>query len=87
MLADELGHLEHVDRVLVENDLQGLVGIDVALVLGILQLVLLDVRPELLDHLGAGKGLVADDLGELSAGGEGLHECIVLGHYGCLLAV
>src|SRR3989442_15731451 len=75
VLADELGHLEHVDRALAaENGLEGGVGVDVALVLAVLQLVLLDVHPELLDDLGARQRLAADDFGELGAGGQSLHE-------------
>src|SRR5687768_2865452 len=44
VLVHEPGHLEHVDRGLAAEDrLQGGVGVDHAAILGVLQLVLLDV--------------------------------------------
>ena len=50
-----------------KTDLQRRVGLDHALVLGVLELVLLDVGPELLGDFGAGDRLGADDLGERGA--------------------
>ena len=44
-----------------------LVGVEELLVLGILEVVLLDVSPELLDALGTAGLLLANDVGELSA--------------------
>jgi len=54
MLADQLGHFKHVDhRFAAENFFQSRVGNNVALVLRVLQVGLLDVSPEFFDHLGA----------------------------------
>ncbi len=51
MLGDQLGHFEHAYRLFAAEDLlQLLVGVDVALVLGILQAVFLDVFPQLLHY-------------------------------------
>ena len=72
--GDQLGHLEHADLLLAAEDgFEVVVGIDLGLLL-VLQAVLLDVGPELLGQLGAGKGLVPDDLGERVVGRDGLHE-------------
>src|SRR5688572_8412627 len=61
VLADQLRHLEHVDRRLTAEDaLQGRIGLDHALVLDVLQLVLLDVGPQLLRDLGPRDRLGAD---------------------------
>jgi len=47
MLRNELGHFEHVDRLLaIEYFLEFIVGVDIALILRILKVVLLDVCPE-----------------------------------------
>jgi hypothetical protein len=54
VLVDQFGHLEHVDlRLAAEDGLQRGVSLDHPPVLRVLQLVLLDVRPELLGDLGA----------------------------------
>lgn len=50
---DQLVHLEHVDLGLLEHGRHLFVAEDLALVLWVLQLVALDVLPELLDDLGA----------------------------------
>ena len=65
--ADVLGHREAAHLVLAEDLGHLLVGDEVLLVLGILQVVLLDVGPEELHELGAGRLLLADDVGELGA--------------------
>ncbi len=50
--GDQLGHLEHGDGAFAaEHLLELVVGVDVALVLGVLEIVLLDVDPESLDYL------------------------------------
>jgi hypothetical protein len=55
MLAHELRHLEHAHAALAAEDcLERRVGVDLPLVLGVLELVLLDVDPELLGDFGAG---------------------------------
>ena len=54
MRRDELGHLEHGDGLLAAKDgLEGVGGVDVRLLLGILKVVLLDVVPEFLGHFAA----------------------------------
>ena len=83
MGADELGHAEGADAVLAE-DLGHLgVGEEVLLVLGILEVVLLKVSPQLFDALGAGGLLLADDVGELGAEAHGLGKTGSLGHFEC----
>jgi len=55
--GDELGELEHADGLLaVEHGLELVVGVDLRADLLVLQVVLLDVIPELLGELGAGRG-------------------------------
>ena len=51
--------------------MEGGVGVDAALVLGVLQAVLLDVVPQLLDDLGARHRLAADHGGQLGAAAVG----------------
>ena len=53
--ADELGHGEGADAVLAEDLGHLLVGEEVLLVLRVLQVVLLEVGPQLLDALGPRK--------------------------------
>src|SRR5947209_2351946 len=49
VLVDELRHLEHRDLALAAEDgLEVLVGVDLAAVLGVLETLPLDVRPQLL---------------------------------------
>ena len=59
-LIDHLGHL--------------LVGEEVLLVLRVLEVVLLEVGPQLLDALGPGSLLLADQVGQLGAELHGLGE-------------
>src|SRR4051812_16081240 len=73
-LADQAGLLENRDFGLAEDVFQLAVGIDLALVRVVLQLVLLDVGPQLADHFGAGQRLVADHGRQLRAGLQRLHE-------------
>src|SRR4051794_37316783 len=56
-----LVHLEHGALVLAEDLLQLVVGEDLALVLWVLKVVLLDVVPYLADHLTARQRAGADD--------------------------
>src|SRR5206468_8964987 len=91
MLGDELGHLEHVDLALSSEDgLQGVVGIDHSAVLAVLQLVSLDIGPELLGHFGARYRLGAHYFRQHGAWGHGFHECRIgfslLGHRISLLS-
>jgi hypothetical protein len=73
VLAHELGHLEHVDLLLAAEDgLELVVSVDVATVLLILQLVLLDVRPQLAGDFSALELLVrAENGGQLADGVTG----------------
>src|SRR5438067_10751083 len=75
VVVDELRHLEHRDGLLAAEDLaERLVGVDVPLLLLVLQIVLLHVGPDLLHHLRAGDGFFADDLGESRVRRHRLHE-------------
>ena len=62
MRRDELGHLEHGDLGLAAEDgLKERVGVDVALVLGVLETVFLDVVPDFFGELTAGDRGGADN--------------------------
>ena len=51
--GDQFGHLEHADLLLaIEDDLQCGIRVDEGLLLGVLELVFLDVIPELLGEFG-----------------------------------
>lgn len=58
MASNVLVHSEHVDLGLLEHSLHLLVAADLALVCGILEIVGLDVLPQLLDDLRTGKLLL-----------------------------
>ena len=80
---EELGHTEGTNLVLSENGNHLGVGSEVLLVLGVLELVGLDVGPEPLDNLGPGELLVllgADEVSQLLAEGQGFCESGSLGH-------
>src|SRR4051812_22016472 len=73
--GDQLGHLEHRNGLLAtENGLQLVVRIDLRLRLLVLQAILLDVGPELLGQLGAGKWVGTNDSGESRVGCNRFHE-------------
>ena len=61
MLAHNPSQLKHRHLRLAEDRQQLGVGIDVAFVGAVLQVLGLDVVPQLFDDLGAGDGLAADD--------------------------
>lgn len=66
MAGNELGHLKHVDLALAsKNHFQLSIGIDVALIDGILQAMGLNVLPELLHHLPARQWSFADNCFQL----------------------
>src|SRR6185437_7608092 len=66
VLVDELGHLEHRNLALAAEDrLELVIGVDHPTLLRVLQVVALDVRPELFRDLRARHRIVADDRGEL----------------------
>src|SRR5262249_15722864 len=60
-----------------EAGLELVVGVDVPPLLCILEVVLADVRPELLHHLCPGQRLVTDHLRQVIRGRQLLHECSV----------
>ena len=67
---EELGHSKGANLVLPEDRLHLGVGLEVLLVLGVLELVGLEVGPDPLHHLGSGKLLAllgTDEVGELGA--------------------
>jgi H+-translocating NAD(P) transhydrogenase subunit beta len=71
VLIDQLRHLEHRDLVLPTKDWLELgVGTDGSAVIRVLEVVLLDVVPDLLGEGGARQGFAPDDGGE---SGVGLH--------------
>jgi hypothetical protein len=53
VLIEDLVHSEHVDTVLLENSAHSIVAADLAFIVGILEISLFDVIPNLLDGLGA----------------------------------
>ena len=76
MLRDELCHLEHIDdRLTAEDRLQSRICVDIALILRILEIVLLDIDPELLHDLRARHRALAHDLGEIGAYAHRFHKC------------
>merc|ERR1719369_1071174 len=78
--GQELGHAERPDAVSAEDLGHLLVGVEVLLVLRVLEVVLLDVGPQLLDALGAGSLLLADDVSQLSGELHGLGKSGSLRH-------
>ena len=75
MALEELGHAEGADLVLSEDGLHLGVGLEVLLVLGVLELVRLEVGPDSLDHLGPGQLLTllgSNEVSELRAQGQRL---------------
>ena len=83
MSLEELGHTKGTNLVLSENGDHLGVGSEVLLVLGVLELVGLDVGPEALDHLGSGELLVllgADEVSQLLAETQRLGESGSLRH-------
>src|SRR5436305_11851742 len=62
MAREKLVHLEHRHFLFAEDGFELVVGKDLAPVLWVLQIVLLDVNPKLADGFGPRQRLVADDL-------------------------
>lgn len=61
MLGDELRHLKHIDGLFAaEHRLESGISIDVPLVRRILQVILFDINPQLLDYFRPGQGPRAD---------------------------
>src|SRR5947209_980110 len=74
MAREKLVHLEHRHFLFAEDGFELVVGQDLAPVLRILQIVLLDVNPELADGFGPRQGLVADNLRQFFRGLQRLHQ-------------
>src|SRR6266567_499408 len=68
MPGQMLVHLEHRATIRTEDLLQLVVGDDLALVLGILKIVLLDMIPDLADDLAARQRIGTGDRGQISRG-------------------
>ena len=56
VFANQTGQLKHGDLCFAKHGFELVVCIDVAFVDFVLQIVFLDVDPQLADHLGAGQG-------------------------------
>merc|ERR1712045_1066522 len=81
---EELGHAEGADLVLSEDGLHLGVGLEVLLVLGVLELVRLEVGPDSLDYLGPGQLLTllgSNEVSELGAQGQRLGQSGSLRHF------
>ena len=65
--GEELGHAKSTDTIGAENLGHLLVGGEELLVLGVLQIVLLEVSPKKLDAFRTASFLLANDVGEISA--------------------
>merc|ERR1719367_1337695 len=81
---EELGHAEGADLLLPEDWLHLGVGLEVLLVLGVLELVGLEVGPDPLHHLGSGQLLSllgANQVGELGAQSQRLRQSRSLRHF------
>ena len=72
MSGEELGHGEGPHPVVAKDLRHLLVGEEVLLVLGVLEVVSLQVGPEVLDALPAGGGAHADDIGQVAGDSHGL---------------
>lgn len=74
---DEFRHLEHGDFVLAEDCLQFVIREDVALVLRVLEIVFLDVDPDLLCDFGARERTGANDCLEFRGQSKRFGKCRV----------
>ena len=80
--GEELGHAEGADAVGAENLGHFLVGGEKLLVLGVLQIVFLQVSPQLLDAFGAAGLLLANNVGQVGAELHGFGKSGSFGHLG-----
>ena len=74
MLADQTCEFKHRHFGFAKNGFEFGISKDVALGCRILQVVSLDVLPQLLDDLSSGKWVSAHDSGQFGAWLQGLHE-------------
>lgn len=65
MRAEMLVHLKHACRFLAKNLRKPIVSVDLAPILGILQVVFFDILLHLTDNLAAGQVIFTDDLGQV----------------------
>ena len=80
MSGEKLGHAEGADTIVAENLGHLLVGGEELLVLGVLQIVLLEVSPKKLNAFGTAGLLLANDIGEISAELHGFGKSGSFGH-------
>ena len=80
MSGEELGHAEGADTIVAENLGHLLVGGEELLVLGVLEIVLLEVGPQELDAFGAAGLLLANDVSEVGGELHGLGKSGSFGH-------
>ena len=86
MSLQEFGHTESSDFILAEDWLHLFVRVEELFVLGILQLLLLDVGPESLHNLGSAQLLAllgADEVSKLVTEAERLGQSASLWHFCC----
>jgi hypothetical protein len=72
--ADDLGHLEHGHLVFAEYSLQFFIGIDHALIGGVLKVIRLDVVPNFLCHFSARHRVGTNHSRQFGTRGQRLHE-------------
>jgi len=78
MSGYQLGHLKHADLLLaIEYGFESFVGVDEGALFGVLQLVFLDVVPELFGELGAGEGFGTNHCRQFGVGLDGFQKCSV----------
>src|SRR5215468_5412044 len=82
MLPEVLVQLEHGHLVLAEDLPEGVVGHDLAAVFRVLEVVALDVFPNLADHFATGKRLRADYGGEVARWSDWFLQCILRRRFG-----
>ena len=83
--GEELGHAKSADTIGTEDLGHFLVGDEELLVLGVLQIVFLQVSPQLLDAFGAAGLLLANNVGQFGAELHGFGKSTSFGHLGKIL--
>src|ERR1051325_1505709 len=68
MGTEVLVHLEHAHRLFAKDLGELTVRVDLALIVRVLKVVLLDVIPDFADNLAARKIILADNLGQVRGG-------------------
>ena len=80
--GEELGHAKSADTIGTEDLGHFLVGDEELLVLGVLQIVFLQVSPQKLDAFGAAGLLLANNVGQVGAELHGFGKSGSFGHLG-----